>query len=60
MIIGDEGAVTELWDVLAGLLPPPRDVLEEHALDGILRTEREDLLEGRLEPIGHGRHRVTG
>jgi len=25
MIIGDERAVTELWDVLAGLLPPPRD-----------------------------------
>jgi predicted GNAT family acetyltransferase len=25
MIIGDERAVTELWDVLAGLLPAPRD-----------------------------------
>jgi hypothetical protein len=40
--------------------PPPRDVLEEHALDGILRTERQDLVEGRLEPIGHGLNRVTG
>lgn len=25
MIIGDERAVTELWDVLAGLMPAPRD-----------------------------------
>ena len=25
MIIGDEGAVTELWGVLAGLMPSPRD-----------------------------------
>jgi uncharacterized protein len=25
MIIGDEGAVSELWDVMAGLMPAPRD-----------------------------------
>jgi GNAT superfamily N-acetyltransferase len=25
MIIGDERAVTELWDILAGLMPTPRD-----------------------------------
>jgi RimJ/RimL family protein N-acetyltransferase len=25
MIIGDEGAVSELWDVMAGLMPTPRD-----------------------------------
>ena len=40
--------------------PAPRDVLEEHALDRILRAEGEDLLEDRLERIAHGRNGDTG
>jgi hypothetical protein len=40
--------------------PPPGDVLEEDALDGILGAELEDLLEGRLDRIAHGPNRVTG
>ncbi len=35
--------------------PAPRDVLEEDALDRILGTEREHLLERRRDGRGHGR-----
>jgi hypothetical protein len=36
-----------------------RDVLEEDALDRLLRTEREDLIEGRVdEPDGRNRARL--
>jgi hypothetical protein len=36
-----------------------RDVLEEDALDRLLRTEREDLIEGRVdEPDGRDRARL--
>ena len=31
--------------------PAPRDVLEEHALDGILRAEPEDLVALRLDEL---------
>jgi hypothetical protein len=38
----------------------PCHILEEDTLDRVSRTEREDLLEGRLERVAHRAHRVTG
>ena len=38
--------------------PAPRDVLEEDTLDRLLRAEREDLLERRID-MPHGRDQVT-
>jgi hypothetical protein len=51
LVVGERGEAAE---------PAPRDVLQEDALDRIFSAEREDLLEVRLERLGHGRNRVTG
>ena len=40
--------------------PASRNVLEKDTFDRILGAELEDLLERRLEPLAHGRHRFTG
>ncbi len=54
MAEGDEAAAVQQPGEPAEA--PACDVLEEDALDRILRAEGQDLLSGRLDQVRHARH----
>ena len=58
--VAERGQAPVLGEGAEAAQPPPRDVLEEDALDRVLGAELEDLLEPGLDRTFHGPNSRTG